>query len=79
MVEFGGRCVKCCQEMNGFLDKDHVIPIYIGGSDSIDNIQPLCRSCNCSKSRDDTNWVAIRRKYGWPFKNETKNGKSKKH
>jgi 5-methylcytosine-specific restriction endonuclease McrA len=68
VVEFGGRCVSCCAEMEGELDKDHIIPIMLGGSDAIENIQPLCRNCNASKSLDTTNWVAIRRKHGWPFK-----------
>lgn len=43
----GGRCVKC-----GATDgicKDHIVPVYQGGSDSIDNLQPLCTSCNSAK------------------------------
>jgi len=48
--KFEGRCV-CCQQHFGIrkLTRDHVVPLALGGSDSIENIQPLCRSCNSRK------------------------------
>lgn len=45
--EYGHRCLWCGRK--GKLERDHVIPIVYGGSNSIDNIQPLCRSCNSRK------------------------------
>ena len=44
----GRRCAKC-QSDTDELVKDHITPIYQGGSDGIENLQPLCRRCNASK------------------------------
>ena len=44
----GFACVRCgASEVR--LTKDHVVPISRGGSNAIENIQPLCKACNCSK------------------------------
>jgi 5-methylcytosine-specific restriction endonuclease McrA len=48
------ECLKC--GANDDIVKDHIIPIYQGGSDSIDNIQPLCRKCNASKGSKSINY-----------------------
>jgi 5-methylcytosine-specific restriction endonuclease McrA len=47
----GNRCL-CC----GGIDKltmDHVVPLIKGGTHTIDNVQPLCKSCNCIKGTNE--------------------------
>ena len=43
-------CLRCgLQEPDVELTLDHVLPIDLGGPNTIDNAQPLCRPCNSSK------------------------------
>ena len=43
----GNVCVFCGSDEK--LTKDHIVPLSKGGTDYIENIQPLCRSCNSKK------------------------------
>lgn len=46
------KCIYCKSVLNKY-HIDHIVPIISGGSNSIDNIQILCPTCNCRKSSKD--------------------------
>jgi len=49
--QYGNMCVFCqkIESLNRKLTQDHILPLSKCGSDFIENIQPLCFSCNASK------------------------------
>lgn len=49
--KYDNLCLRCGQKKP--LTIDHVVPISKGGLNVIENIQPLCKNCNCAK-RDKT-------------------------
>ena len=45
---YGNKCL-CCGRVDMKLTADHVVPVSKGGTSNIENIQPLCASCNSRK------------------------------
>lgn len=43
----GHQCVGCGEKKP--LTRDHIVPLALGGTHDIENIQPLCRNCNSRK------------------------------
>jgi uncharacterized protein YdaU (DUF1376 family) len=51
-------CKNCCCKCSDIapLVKDHITPLYQGGNDGIENLQPLCRRCNSSKGPENKDY-----------------------
>lgn len=60
LASFGGKCAMCQCEINGAsgLEWDHVIPLKIGGEDTLDNLQPLCIRDHRLKTKGDVAQIA---------------------
>ena len=46
LESLGHKCVKCGSDE---VTVDHIVPVSKGGTNHIDNLQPLCRPCNSGK------------------------------
>ena len=56
--QFDYACIACMRiEPDITLSEDHIIPLTKGGSNNIENIQPLCRSCNSRKGNRSMDYL----------------------
>lgn len=57
---YGFRCLACgLSEPQIKLSPDHIVPVALGGTDDISNIQPLCFSCNRKKNKKEIRYDSI--------------------
>lgn len=48
LYQYNNKCLKCGNKID--IERDHIVALNNGGDNTIKNIQPLCKSCNSSKS-----------------------------
>lgn len=54
---YGNVCLSCGTDKG--ITVDHVKPLSIGGTNTIDNLQPLCGSCNYRKGKKEIDYREI--------------------
>lgn len=55
------RCAACRKSIRAGFHADHVMPLFLGGSNDIGNIQLLCKSCNSGKgAKHPDDWARDR-------------------
>ncbi len=61
LKHFNYECVVCHRKPPEIeITKDHVIPLIKGGTNYIENLIPLCKSCNSSKQEGGLEWLEPR-------------------
>lgn len=61
VLETRGECVRCGYEHDLNFEKPckaYMVPLAGGGSATIDNLMPLCRSCSVSRGSECVDWLA---------------------
>jgi 5-methylcytosine-specific restriction endonuclease McrA len=62
-ASYNNECAHCGDDYRKrgyyWLTKDHIRPLLLSGTNNIDNIQPLCHSCNSRKSSRFTKQIGI--------------------
>lgn len=62
-IKQDGKCAECAAPLTEKWEADHVIPLRIGGTNYIENIQILCRRCNRSKScLNPSDWEFVKKR-----------------
>lgn len=60
---FGNKCA-ICGEVKDHTQIDHIIPLWNGGSDKVDNLQVVCYECHKKKTAEEhREWSRLHPQY----------------
>ena len=46
-------CTRCDELLPAEFEVDHILPLFKGGNNHIDNLQALCPTCHAAKTTED--------------------------
>ena len=71
--KYDGHCAYCgCEIDFSKMQVDHAKPLRIGGTDTMDNMMPACRSCNSYKTTLDVEGFRNYEKNKWLYEKAPK-------
>lgn len=76
LARHGGKCAYCSISLADGYHVDHVLPVSLGGSNSIGNLAPACATCNVSKSNYFLSEWRYRHRLSKPLKSRRQLAKS---
>lgn len=47
------KCIKCKMLLDCTYEIDHIKPLYLNGTNDVENLQALCRNCHGKKTTED--------------------------
>ena len=60
--KYGDNCTNCeCQLEEGSWGSDHIVALWQGGEDTMDNQEPLCLSCHSQQSEHERLYQGTRK------------------
>lgn len=45
-LKCGGRCARCDVKLGPDFEADHILSLFLGGADDIENLEALCYDCH---------------------------------
>lgn len=48
-MKSNGRCARCDCKLGPDFEADHIISLFLGGADAIENLEALCYDCHRTK------------------------------
>jgi hypothetical protein len=69
--KYGGTCANCeCELEDGQWESDHIVALWQGGEDTVENQEPLCLPCHSERSEQERLYQGARKTIESTFSRE---------